>query len=230
MAGASWAQSNMSISTPMISGEVKVKDNWTPPTAPNYKEYRTGTTSSYAVDFNYSFRPKSFIKNKNILLNIGAGYFFQRFDVNRPFNYNSLIYIGFYTHHYSYLCFDANVGVTYKYTFMSEKYFMTYNLTYRVLKSFQQNYTPTYNTGTEGFFAQTNRHQIDFGKMLHLVVGMNRRLGNRFSIGGNVIAPLYTRWRNDGIFADDPTTTYKPKFSLGASLSLSYNLERQQSS
>src|SRR5687768_222714 len=136
LAGTSWGQSSLSLSAPMIWGNVKVKDNWTPSTAPNYEEYRTGSTLSYGIDINYSFRPRSIIKNKNIRIDIGSGYFFQRFDVNRPFNYRSNVEIIFQTDHYSYLCYHGDVGLTYKHTFNSEKYFLTYNVTYRILKSF----------------------------------------------------------------------------------------------
>ncbi|HYF68097.1 MAG TPA: hypothetical protein VD884_08175 [Ohtaekwangia sp.] len=228
IAGTSWGQSSLSLSAAMIRGNVKVKENWIPATGPGRKAYRTGSSTSSDIYIHYSFRPRAIIKNKNIWVDIGSGYFFQRFDVKRPFNYRSTAEIIFNTDHYSYLCYHGNVGLTYSNTFNSKKYFMTYNVTYRILKSFQQNYTPRYSTGTEGFITQRERLQINFGNMISLSIGLNRRLGNRFSIGANVIAPVYTRWRNDEIFNDDPATFFKPKFSLGASLSVSYNFKSKE--
>src|SRR5690606_266052 len=139
--------------------------------------------------------------------------------------YRSAIEIIFTTDHYSYLCYHGNVGLTYSRAFDSKRYFMTYNVTYRTLKSFQQNYTPTHSTGTEGFITQRERRHIDFGRMISLGIGLNRHVGSRFSIGANVIAPAYMRWRNDTIFKDDPATFHKPKFTVGASLSVSYNFK-----
>jgi hypothetical protein len=228
LASTSWGQSSLSLSAAMIQGNVKVKENWIPVTGPGRKAYRTGSSTSSDIYIHYSFRPRSIIKNKNILVDIGAGYFFQRFDVNRPFDYRSTAEIIFNTAHYSYLCYHGNAGLTYSHNFNSKKYFMTYNVTYRVLKSFQQNYTPKYSTGTEGLITQRERRQIDFGKMISLGVGLNRHLRNRFWIGANLIAPVYTRWRNDAIFNDDPATFYKPKFSLGASLSISYDFKSNE--
>lgn len=225
LAGTAWGQTSLSLSAAVIQGNVKIKENWIPATGPGRKPYRTGSSTSTDIYVHYSFRPRSIIKNKNLRVEIGGGYFFQRFNVNRPFSYRSNVEIIFETDHYSYLCYHGDLGLTYKHTFKSKEYFLTYSATYRVLKSFQQNYTPTYSAGTDGFFTQQDRRQIDFGKMISLGVGINRRLGNRFSIDANIITPVYTRWRNDAIFNDDPATWYKPRFSLGASLGASYNFK-----
>ena len=229
LTGGCFGQPSVSLSVPMLWGKVQVKDNWTPSTAPNYKEYLTGFSVSSGIHIHGSFQPGFVIKNKNILFNIGAGYFYQRFDVNRPFEYRSMVEPIFYTDHYSYLCYHGDVGLTYKHTINSEKYFMTYNITYRVLKSFQQNYTPTYSVGTD-FYTMIDRRHINFGKMMLLSVGLNRRVGNQLSIGVNAIAPLYIQWRNDAVFNDDPATLYRPGFSLGVSLSISYDFKRKQPS
>ena len=230
LTGRCLGQSSLSLSVPLLWGDVQVKDNWTPSTAPNYKEYLVGSSVSSGIRLHGSFQPGPFIKNKNILFDIGVGYFYQRFNVNRPFNYRSMNEPIFYTDHYSYLCYHGDVGLTYKHSINPEKYFLTYNVTYRIFKSFQQNYTPTYSTGTEGFFTQLDRRHIDFGKMVSLGVGVNRRLSNQFSIGASAIAPLYIRWRNDAVFNDDPTTLYRPGIILGVSLSVSYNFKRKQPS
>lgn len=64
--------------------------------------------------------------------------------------------------------------------------------------------------------------------MLNLSIGINRNLGDRFSVGLNILVPVFVRWRNDKIFKDDPSTFYNPKFRLGTSISITYNLKKKQ--
>jgi hypothetical protein len=222
-------QNGFTLSAPVIYGNVEVKDNWTPPTAINYREYLSGTSLGYGVNLTYSFRPTFIIKNKHILLNVGIGYLQQRFDIRRPFDYNSLIYITYYTDYYVYNCLNLSVGLAYNFP-LGEKYFLTGNLSYNQQSSFRQDYTPTYSSFNRGFdgFTQTNNNQIDFAKMLNLSIGINRNLGNRFSFGLNMLIPVYIQWRNDKIFRDDPSAFYSPKFSLGSSISITYNLKKKQ--
>lgn len=116
-----------------------------------------------------------------------------------------------------------------RYTYRLNKCDLIANLSYTELKSFRQEYTPTYGPSSYGFYTQLNRQKIDFGKMLSFDVGLNKRLGDRFLIGLNIIVPVYTRWRNDTIFNDDPATFSKPEFSIGSSLHGSYIFKNKQS-
>lgn len=225
----SYGQSSLSVSFPMIWSDVKVKDNWTPSTAPNYKEYREGSAFGYGVSLNYSFHPKFLIKDKHFSVNVGAGYFNQGFDIKRPFDYNSFIYIIYYTNHYAYQCLSLSVGLQYKYP-LGKKHFLTANLYYYWLNSFRQDYTPTYSSPNRGFggFTQFNNNQIDYGRMLSVSVGLKKQLGDRFSAGISLLVPIYTRWRNDQIFKDDPLTFSRPDFSLGSEISVAYHFKKQQ--
>ncbi|WP_339700966.1 hypothetical protein [Algoriphagus aquimarinus] len=218
-------QSSLSVSFPTIWSNVKVMDNWTPPTAPNYKEHLEGSTFGYGVNLNYAFQPRLIIKDKHFFVNIGAGYFNQRFDVSRPFNYNSFIYIPYYTDHYAYQCLSLSVGLTYEYS-LGKKYSLTGDLFYYQLYSFRQSYTPTYSSPNRGFdgFTQFNSDKINFGRMISLSLGVKRSLGQRLSLGVQVVSPVYTRWRNDNIFDDDPSTFSHPGFSLGTSITIAYHL------
>jgi len=224
----SYGQSSLSLSAPVIWSKVKVKDNWTPPTAPNYKEYIEGSASGYGINLNYSFHPGFIIKDKHFSVNVGGGYFKQRFDIRRPFNYDTQLQPIYYTDNYSYHSWQWTGGLTYSYPL--NKYALTANVSYSELRSFRQEYTPDSGLPSSyGFFTQVNRNQIDFGKILSLGIGVSRYFGKRFLIGVNMIAPVYTRWRNDPIFGDDPDTFSNPKFSLGASLHVSYNFKTKQS-
>ncbi|MBX2965149.1 MAG: hypothetical protein KF845_03320 [Cyclobacteriaceae bacterium] len=222
----SYGQSTLSVSAPAIWSNVKVKNNWTPPTAPNYKEYLRGSAFGYGVSLNYSFQPKFIIKDKDLLINVGIGYFKQRFDIRRPFDYSSPLEPVFYTDYYSYHCLQGVIGVTYNYP-IGVNYSLSGNLSYSWLRSFQQDYTPTSNHGY-GHLTQTNHNQIDFGRILILSIGINRNLGDRFSLGLNLLTPVYTRWRNDRIFRDNPSTFYHPSFSIGASISATYHFKKKR--
>ncbi len=70
-------QSEISLSLPIIYGTVTVGNNWTPPTAPGYKEYLNASAIGYGANVNYLFRPGLLIKNKNLRVVVGAGYFNQ---------------------------------------------------------------------------------------------------------------------------------------------------------
>jgi len=43
--------------------------------------------------------------------------------------------------------------------------------------------------------------------------GFNRNLGDRFSVGLNILPPVFVQWRNDKIFKDDPSAFYGSTFS-----------------
>ena len=216
----SFGQSSLSVSIPTIWSNVSVKDNWTPPTAPNFKEYLSGSAFGYGVNLNYSFQPKFLVKDKHLQLNIGVGYFNQKFDVRRPFDYASMIYIIYRTNYYSYYSWQWIGGLSYSYSL--KKYTLTANMSYSGLNSFQQEYTPT-----SGDRVLINKYNIDFSRLLSFSFGMRRFIGNKISIGVSVLLP-YTSYRNDKIFRDDPSTFYHPKFSLGSSLNISYHFNEKQ--
>ncbi|MBS1949602.1 MAG: hypothetical protein JST37_01225 [Bacteroidetes bacterium] len=221
------AQNSLTVSTPFIFSSVKVKDNWTPPTSPVYKEFLSGSTLGYGLQATYSFHPSLILQNKNLTMDVGLGYFNQRFNIQRPFNYNSFIYIIYYTKHYTYNNVDLSLGLTYKTSF-DNKYFIRANISYHSLHTFRQVYTPTYTSPNRGFdgYSQINHKSIDFGTKINCTVELDRITNEKFSIGIGLLAPLYIRWRNDAIFDDNPNTFYNPLFSLGFNLSVTYCLSK----
>ncbi|MBS1682576.1 MAG: autotransporter outer membrane beta-barrel domain-containing protein [Bacteroidetes bacterium] len=210
-------QSSLSISTPMIWSTAKVKDNWTPTTAPYYKEYLTGTALGSGINLKYFIKPKFILKGKakHFNINVGLGYFKQKFDISRPFDYASFVQIIYRTSGYSYQCWNWSVGLKYSYP-INAKYELTADLSYQQFRSFQQDYAPT-----SGDPIQTNRFSIDFAKIVTLTLGVERKLGKYFSVSFNLLLPAIS-WRNDRIFRDDPSTYYHPSFSFGNSFSLIY--------
>ncbi len=223
------AQSSLSISVPMIWSNVKVKDNWTPPTAPHYKKYRSGSTFGYGVSINYSFQPKLLIKNQSLFIDLGVGYYNQKFDVVRYFDYHSPLYLVFSTEYYSYSCMQGLIGLTLKRT-MWKEYFLSGSMTFYSLQSFKQIYEPYRNRGGTDHPRQIGHQQINFSKIITLNIGLSKYLfqEDRFSLGIYLLAPVYTRWRNDRIFRDDPTTFSSPTFSIGTSISIAYHFNKKQ--
>ena len=152
------------------------------------------------------------------------GYLKQRFNIERPFNYDSPLQPIFYTDHYSYHCFQDIIGLGYKYP-LKDKFSLAANASYSWLKTFRQNYTPRSNHGY-GKLTQTNNLQLDFGHVIMFELGAQRQSGNKFSVGLNILAPIYMRWRNDIIFNDNPSEFSNPKLSLGFSLITKYRIEQ----
>lgn len=217
---AACGQSSLTLSALRIHSRIEAQNNWSPPTAISRQDRFEGTATGYGASLSYSFRPAFLIKNPRISLNAGAGYFTQRFDMRRPFDYISPMQPIFYTDHYTYHCWHWSAGLTYKQP-LNENYFLSGNLSYTWLRSFRQEYTPT-----NGHASQDNRRPIDFGNLLVLALGINRKLGNRFSAGLDVLLPLYVRWRNDRIFKDDPARFSRPSFSPGLGIHVSYRLKK----
>ena len=216
------AQSNLEVSVPFIYSWVKVANNWSPPTAVHRKDAYQGASLGYGATILYSFYPDLLGRHSNINVNVGIGYFKQRFNLQRPFDYNSPVEPVFYTDHYAYDCWQAILGLSYNYP-VGAHYSLSGDLSYQWMRSFRQRYTPRANP------AETSHRQIDFAGMLVLAIGLNRDLGQRFLLSAQLLAPVHTRWRNDKIFKDDPTAFSKPRFSVGSAIGLAYYLREKNS-
>ncbi len=220
---ASYGQNSLTLSTQIIHSKIEVKDNWSPPTAVHRKDVLDGTAKGYGASLNYAFKLPFLIRDPRVRLTLGAGYFKQRFELGRPFDYNSQVYIVYYTDQYSYHCWQWSLGMAYSFA-LGKKYSLAGSLTYSWLNSFRQEYTPA--SWLIENPTQTNHKKLDFGNMAKLEIGVSRSLGSRLSLGVHAVVPLYTRWRNDEIFRDDPSEFSRPKFSIGSALSITYHLKK----
>jgi hypothetical protein len=217
---------SISLDFPIIYSDITVNDNWFPPTAVNGSNQDFhGNSMGYGINLVYTFQPSVFIKDKNLSLSIGIGYFIQRFNVIRPFDYESMQKIIFYTDHYSYYCFQSQLGLSYKYPIVTN-YSISGSVFYNSLKSFRQKYKPKWEIGSPP--SQVNNYQLDFGSILILGIGVDRQLNQKFLISMDLIVPINTRWRNDRIFKDDPTTFSSPNFSIGTSMRFTYRFEMRK--
>jgi len=103
------------------------------------------------------------------------GYFNQRFDIIRPFDYSSQIYIIFYTDHYTYHCLQGSIGLAYSYA-LNKTFSFSAQLAYNSLHSFKQKYTPT----REDFPSETTSSKINLGNMVSISFGGQQMIGNIF--------------------------------------------------
>ncbi|MBS1559813.1 MAG: hypothetical protein JST69_13920, partial [Bacteroidetes bacterium] len=218
-------QNSLSVSVPMIYSNVTVKNNWSPPTAYNRQNEFNGTSLGYGLNVQYSFKPPPFLTiNKHFSLNIGVGYYRQVFNVERPLDYISPLFIVFYTKNYSYDCIHGLVGISYNQP-IGKSYSLRGSLTYNLLNSFRQEYSVTYTSPPEITHNSINR----YGNFITCSLGGDKKINKRFSIALNILVPVFTRWRNDKIFGDDPSTFCSPSFSLGGSVNVIYRFKNKTS-
>jgi hypothetical protein len=220
------AQRSISISATNTWSRITVPNNYSPSTAIKRQNQFEGRATGLDMSINYSFALPVLIKNSHILFHVGAGYFKERFIINRPFNYYSFVDIIFYTKSYSYDNLQAKFGVSYNYT-LNKKYFLAAKVMYQVLNSFRQQYTPRSNP-INYYPTEVHKQHMDFGNMVMGAFGINRYIGKQFSIGVDAVVPIFVRWRNDKIFGDDPTKYYRPRSTAGSTVTVRYHLKTVQ--
>ncbi len=207
------SQSNFSLTVPGIYTAVKVRNNYGPP------RDISGNAITYGVLIAYSMHPTIITFNKRLVIDLGAGYLNHKFNIERPFHYNSPSQILYYTKDYAYDNLVAIVGLTYLYE-LRKSYLVNASASCTLLRSFHQQYTPTYNSGSDHFTQESDQH-FNFGFTASLSCGLSKKI-NRYSFGLNAMVPVLSQWRKDPIFEDDPSKYFHPGFSLGANLLFKY--------
>jgi hypothetical protein len=182
-----------------------------------------GKAISYGANINYSH-----FFYKNLFIIGGGGYYKQRFNIQRPFQYRTpdgsepLIS----TKKYSYQNIHLLIGVGYQKMF-NEKWSLSGQLSYNMYRTYKQKYEQEYSPGKNEVY----KSHFVIGNMINLDLRCERNLTNRVSIGAAIVFPVYTHWNDDKIFnkydyADDTQIIAHPKFSLGANLSVYYQLKK----
>lgn len=184
-----------------------------------------GNAFSYGANINYSH---FFLKNFFIIG--GVGYWNQKFDIQRPFQYitpdgtEPLVS----TNNYSYQNIQLLIGAGYQKN-ISERWSLAGQLTYNIYNSYRQKYTQEYSPGENEIF----KTQFMIGSMINLDLKCERKISNRVSFGATIFFPIYTNWNDDKIFnkydyADDSQIIAYQKSSFGASLSIYYLLKNKK--
>jgi hypothetical protein len=179
---------------------------------------KKGNASSYGFNVNYS---KTLLKHFFIVGGIGLNK--QRFNVTRSIDYDDgttgLLYS---TSKYSYDCIHSLIGVGYNH-FFKDNYLLKGSLTYNQFHTYRQQYALSFTPPPPG----SNKIKADskflFGQSYNTSIGVRRFVGNSFSVGIDAILPVYTRWKKDRKFGENPNEYYSPKLSAGVNMSASIN-------
>jgi hypothetical protein len=185
----------------------------------------SGNALSYGINVNYSL----FVYQDWFLIG-GGGYFKQRFDIQRPFQYRApngsepLVS----TTKYSYQTFQFLLGVGYQHYFRG-KWGVTGQLSYNHYNSYKQKYKQDYAPGKNEDFKKS----FVLGNMVNLELRCERYVNQRVSVGSSILVPLHTNWKDDNIFnkydyANDTQITAKNKLSIGANFSFYYHLKNKR--
>ncbi len=202
------------LSIPLIMNNTKILNVYSGARA----EYLSGNAISYGININYSLD-----LFKSVYAIAGFGYFKQSFGVERPFDFNGDTVTNFlyYTKKYSYGNINWLLGLGYKYD-IDKNFAFSGSLLFNGLHSIKQLYTPTSYSGYQYKNVQSETNSFSFGQMVSLNIGAVRRVGDKFSIGSDLVLPVYTHWRKDNIFRENNTEYYHSKFGIGLSLSVKY--------
>ena len=185
----------------------------------------SGNATSYGININYSH-----FVYKNLFLIGGVGYYKQRFNIQRPFQYRApdgsepLVN----TKKYSYQNIHLLIGVGYQKT-LSTKWGVAGQLSYNMYNSYRQKYEQGYSPGKNEIY----KNHFMLGNMINLDLRCERYINNRVSIGAAIVFPIYVHWNDDKIFnkydyADDTQIVANQKFSFGANFSVYYQLKNKR--
>jgi hypothetical protein len=177
-----------------------------------------GKAISYGVDFSYGR-----IIERHWMIKLGAGYFKQRFNIERPFDFDNPTNLAYHTQSYQYDNLDLSGGIYYKRK-INTKSALVGGIRYSFLYSFRQKYIVDKELKTW----QVNHQSFSLSDQCSLSIGYEKMLSQCISVRVDLVAPIYTRWHKDSIF---PNSYYSDKelqvaqniFSIGASVSFNYS-------
>lgn len=184
----------------------------------------SGNATSYGANINYS---RFFLKN--VFIVGGIGYWNQKFDIQRPFEYMApngtepLVS----TKNYSYQNIHLLIGTGYQKR-VSDRWSVAGQLTYNIYNSYRQKYAQEYFPGQNEDY--TNYFKI--GNTINVDFRCEHYLNNRLSIGAAIVLPMYVHWNKDKVFikygySDDSQIIAHTKKSFGANLSVYYHLKNK---
>ncbi|HSC37534.1 MAG TPA: hypothetical protein VLD19_06685, partial [Chitinophagaceae bacterium] len=177
-----------------------------------------GDAISYGLDLNYYRRIY-----KDIFGRLGAGYFMQNFRIARPFNFTSPVNLLYSTESYNYDNTRFVIGVGYEKKVEKKSVLKGY-INFNGFNTFRQKYIVNKQYKTW----QVNHESFALGSMVDLELGYDRSISERFSIGLDLLCPVYVHWNKDPMFisssySNEEQRVASNKFSLGAAISCSYH-------
>ena len=191
---------------------------------------RNGDSWRVGTNVNYSFS-----LSKNFYATVGAGYYNQRFNIHRGFDFhepNVVSGIFYTTKNYAYksllyfggLGYRIHITPTRKATFPANseiRLMVLYNAFSTFRQEFRHNFDDNFLGNPNPMVRKTNYH---FGSSITVKGGLLCPLSKKIKAGVDLVLPVYNRWRKDFIFKENPDDYYGADFSIGMSLNLIYNL------
>lgn len=190
---------------------------------------KTGKAWSNGTNVNYSFGLR-----KNVFASIGIGYFNQRFDIHRGFNFyepNVVTSLFYTTKNYAYKSINYFGGIGYQLKIKKGKV-LPVNSEARVsiIGSFYNTFQQEFDNGGyhDPYYGnpEIRKRSYKYGSSIQLRGGIVRSVYKRFKIGIDLILPIYSRLRKDEIFKENTTEYHGINFSIGTSINLIYNLKK----
>jgi hypothetical protein len=135
---------------------------------------------------------------KNFYAIGGVGYYKQRFNVIRPFDFESLTNFLFSTKSYHYDNLQLLFGIGYNKKIKKDLYFNT-NISYQQFLSYTQKYYLKYGNVDS---SQINHFSKNIGKSININLGFEKNLNEKISIGLEIVSPIYIKWNDDKTFIE----------------------------
>jgi hypothetical protein len=212
------AQNQLRFLLPVIYSKLTVTNHFGP------ERKISGHALGYGLGGSYILNPGFIIRHPKFRFEFGGGYFTQRFNLERPFHYDSPFEPVFYTEYYSYKNFATSIGLRYSLISRNE-IVLDMSLSYQSLFSFTQIFAPTAEFTVGSNKKQKRDNSYFFSDSLPLGFSVTKSF-DRVAAGVELIVPLYQRWKNDRIFDDHPDTWTSPRASFGFGLQVRYELTK----
>lgn len=184
----------------------------------------TGTALSNGINLNYS---RSIYKNFHA--KVGIGYFKQKFGIIRGFDFKETVIttgLGYSTKYYQYKNLQYTLGIGYN-KLLTKNYVIKLCATYNYLNTFQQEFRHTLSGALGNTNPQIRKENYYFGSYFNLEGGVSKKVYKKFSVGLDILFPVYIKWRKDEIFREDFNEFYGSDFSIGTSINLIYSFNKK---
>lgn len=193
---------------------------------------KTGTALSSGINLNYS---KTIYKN--FYAKIGIGYFNQKFGVHRGFDFEETVTgtgLFYSTEYYSYHTLNYLGGIGYsillsknKSKILPKNSGVRLLAVYNIYNTYKQEFKHDGNFSGGNINPQMRKKNYSLGSSIILQAGINRPLHKNFSIGLDILLPVYNKWRKDNIFRENMDEFHGSDFLIGSSINFIYHLNKK---
>lgn len=178
----------------------------------------------------------SFGLTKKLYGTVGLGYFNQRFQIQRGFDFlepNVATGLFYATKKYDYKSISYHGGIGYRLFIKGKRQVLLspgseLRLTAIVQghNTFQQTFQHQYSSDFLGNpNPQKRKERYHYGFSVVAKAGLVRPVSNRFKIGLDLLVPVFNQWRKDRIFRESTNEYHSADFVVGTAINIIYNLQ-----